>query len=122
MSSNTDSQNEIFRENSQVKQAQVPAKVIYSLRNQPKLFRIREKASNEFQYKNIVICQQQRPPLHTLHVSSIFIYLSMKYLVKHQGLFYPLTDKSAMPFLRNEMPCYLLKSPKTHAILGKCSF
>ena len=22
-----------------------------------------------------------------------------------------------MPFLRNEIPCYLLKSPKTHAIL-----
>ena len=49
----------------------------------------------------------------------------MKDLVKHQrksflqqqnatnqGLFYPLIDKSTMPFLRNEMPCYLLKSPK----------
>ena len=56
----------------------------------------------------------------------------MKDLVKHQrrsflqqqnaanqGLFYPLIDKSTMPFLRNEMPCYLLKSPKTHTILGE---
>ena len=56
----------------------------------------------------------------------------MKDLVKHQrrsflqqqnaanqGLFYPLIDKSTMPFLRNEIPCYLLKSPKTHAILGE---
>ena len=106
--------------------------MIYSLRNQPKLFRIRETASNEFQCKNIVICQQQTPPLHTLPVSSIFIYLPMKDLVKHQrrsflqqqnaanqGLFYPLIDKSTMPFLRNEIPCYLLKSPKTHAILGE---
>ena len=85
----------------------------------------------EFQCKNIVICQQQTPPLHTLPVSSIFIYLSMKDLVKHQrrcfcrrkaanqGLFYPFIDKSTMPFLRNEMPSYLLKSPKTHAILGE---
>ena len=106
--------------------------MIYSLRNKPKHFRIRETASNEFQCKNIVICQQQTPPLHTLHVSSIFIYLPMKDLVKHQrrsflqqqnaanqGLFYPLIDKSTMPFLRNEIPCYLLKSPKTHAILGE---
>ena len=119
---------------SQVKQAQVPAKVIYALGNQPKLFRIREKTSNEFQSKKIVMCQQQTPPLHTLHVSSIFIYLPMKALVKHQrrsflrqqnaanqGLFYLLIDKSTMPFLRNEMPSYLLKSPKTHAILGECS-
>ena len=111
-------------------QAQVPAKVIYSLCNQAKLFRISETASNEFQCKNIVICQQQTPPLHTLHVSSIFIYLSMKDLVKHQrrsflqqqnaanqGLFYPLIDKSTMPFLRNEILCYVLKSPKTHSIL-----
>ena len=37
----------------------------------------------------------------------------------NQGLFYPLIDKSTMPFLRNEIPCYLLKSPKTHAILGE---
>ena len=110
----------------------MPAKVIYSLRNQPKLFRIRETASNEFQCKNIVICQQQTPPLLTLPFSSISIYLPMKDLVKHQrrsflqqqnaanqGLFYPLIDKSTMPFLRNEMPCYLLKSPKTHATLGE---
>ena len=88
-------------------------------------------ASIEFQCKNIVICQQQNPPLHTLPVSSIFIYLSMKDLVKHQrrcfcrkkaanqGLFYPFIDKSTMPFQRNEMPCYLLKSPKTHAPLGE---
>ena len=33
----------------------------------------------------------------------------------------PLIDKSTMPFVRNEMPCYLLKSPKTHAFLGECS-
>ena len=58
----------------------------------------------------------------------------MKTLVKHQrrsflqqqnaanqGLFYALIDKSTMPFLRNEMPYDLLKSPKTHAILGQCS-
>ena len=37
----------------------------------------------------------------------------------NQGLFYPLIDKSTMSFLRNEIPCYLLKSPKTHAILGE---
>ena len=37
----------------------------------------------------------------------------------NQGLFYPLIDKSTMPFLRNEIPCYLLKSSKTHAILGE---
>ena len=56
----------------------------------------------------------------------------MKDLVKHQrrsflqqqnaanqGLFYPLIDKSTMPFLRNKMPCYLLESPKTHAPLGE---
>ena len=78
-----------------------------------------------------MICQQQTPPLHTLPVSSIFIYLPMKDFVKHQrrsflqlqkaanqGLFCPLIDKSTMPFLRSEMPCYLLKSPKTHATLG----
>ena len=94
---------------------------------------MRETGSNELQCKNIVICQQQTPPLHTLHISSIFIYLSMKDLVHqrrsflqqqndaNQGLFYPFIDKSTMPFLRNEMPCYLLKSPKTHAILGECS-
>ena len=35
----------------------------------------------------------------------------------NQGLSYPLMDKSTMSFLRNKMPCYLLKSPKTHAIL-----
>ena len=104
----------------------MPGKVIYSLSNQLKLLRIRETASNEFQGKNILICQQQTPPLHTLHVSFIFIYLPMKDLVKHQrrsfsqhqkaasqGLFYPLIDKSTIPFLRNKMPCYLLKSPKT---------
>ena len=106
--------------------------MIYSLRNQPKPFRIRKTTSNEFQCKNIVICQQQTPPLHTLHISSIFIYLSMKDLVHqrrsflqqqndaNQGLFYPFIDKSTMPFLRNEMPCYLLNS-KTHVILGECS-
>ena len=38
---------------------------------------------------------------------------------KRQGLFYPLIDKSTAPFLRNEIPCYLLKSPKTHTILGE---
>ena len=110
----------------------MPGKLIYSLRNQPKFFRKREKASNEFQCEKIVIFQQQTPPLHTLPVSSIFIYLSMKNLVKHhrqnflqqqnaanQGLFYPLIDKSTMPFLRNEMPCYLLNS-KTHVSLGEC--
>ena len=37
----------------------------------------------------------------------------------NQGLFYPLIDKSTMSFLRNEISCYLLKSPKTHAILGE---
>ena len=95
---------------------------------------MRDTGSNEFQCKNIVTCQQKKPPLHTLHISSIFIYLSINDLIKHQirsfllqqnaanrGLFYPLIDKSTMPFLRNEMPCYLLKSPKTHAILGECS-
>ena len=108
--------------------------MIYSSRNQPKLFRIRKTTSNEFQCKNIVICQQQTPPLHTLPVSSIFVYLPMKDLVKHQrrtflqqenavnqDLFYPLIDKSTMSFVRNEMSCYLLKSPKTYAILGECS-
>ena len=74
-------------------------------------------------------------PLYTLIVSSLSIYLPMKDLGKHQkrsflqqqnvanqGLFYPLIDKSTMPFLRNEMPCYLLKSPKAHAILGEYKF
>ena len=58
----------------------------------------------------------------------------MKDLIKHQrrsslqqqnaanqGLFYPLIDKSAMPFLRNEMPSYLLKSTEISylSILGE---
>ena len=110
----------------------MPAKAIYSLRNQPNLFRIRATASNEFQCKNIVICQQQTPPLHTLPVPSFSIYLPMNDLVKHQrrsflqqqnatnqGLFYSLIDKSTMSFLRNEMSRYLLKSRKTYATLGE---
>ena len=64
------------------------------------------------------------------YLSLTFIYLSMKDLVKHQrriflqqqnaakqGPFYQLIDKSTMPFLRNEILCYLLKSLKTHSIL-----
>ena len=108
----------------------MPAKVIYSLRNQPKLFRIRQQASNEFHCNKIVVCQQQTLPFRKLSISSIFIYLLMKDHVKHQrksflqqqnaanqGSSYPLTDKSTMPFLSNKMHCYLLKSPKMHAIL-----
>ena len=107
----------------------MPAKVIYSLRNQPKLFRIRETASNEFQCKNIVICQQQTPLLHTLPVSYFYLFvdeaprqtsktnLFAATNAATQGFFYPLIDKSTMIFLRNEILCYLVKSPKTHAIL-----
>ena len=104
----------------------MPAKAICSLRNQPNLFRIPATASNEFQCKNIVICQQHTPPLHTLPVSPFSIYLLMNDLVKHQkrsflqqqnaanqGLSYPFIDKSTMSFLRNEMSRYLLKSRKT---------
>ena len=69
-----------------------------------KFFRIRQTASNEFQCKKIVLCQQQTPLLHTLPISSFFIYLLIKDHVKHQGrsflqqqkvtyqgLFYPFT-------------------------------
>ena len=64
-----------------------------------------------------------------------FIYLPMKDHVKHQrrsflqqqkaanqDLFYPLTvpiSNTVMPFLRTQMPCFLLKYPKTYAIQGE---
>ena len=49
-----------------------------------KFFRIRQTASNEFQCKKIVLCQQQTLSLHTLPISSFFIYLLIKDHVKHQ--------------------------------------
>ena len=59
----------------------MPTKVIYCLQNQPpriqkslptKLITIRQTANNEFQYKKIVLYQQQTLPLHTLPIYSFF--------------------------------------------------
>ena len=38
-----------------------------------KFFRIRQTASNEFQCKKIVLCQQQTPPLHILPIFFFFL-------------------------------------------------
>ena len=68
------------------------------------LFKMKFENSNAFQWKKIVLCQQQTPPLQCLPISSFFIYLPIKDHMKHQkqnfsqqqkaanqSLFYPLT-------------------------------
>ena len=72
-----------------------------------------------------------------VHITCLFYFylFAMKDLGKHQkrsflqqqnaanqGLFYPLIDKSTMPFLRNEMPCYLLKSTEIYQFWESIEF
>ena len=98
------------------------------------LFPMKIENSNAFQWKKIVLCQQQTSSLHTFPISSFFIYLSIKHHVKHQRqsflqqqkatnqvLFYPLTipiSNNALFEKRNVLfSTEILK--KTHAIQGE---
>ena len=122
----------------------MPVKVIHCLQNQPlrmqkslstQFFRIRQTASHEFQCKKIVLYRQQTTLLHTLPISSFLSACRSRttWNIKHdacfgkkvanQGFFYPFAVHISNNALSEKLKdCYLLKSPKTHAILGAYRF
>ena len=99
-----------------------------------KIFRISQTVSDKSQCKDIALCQEQTPPLHTLRISSFFIYLLMKDHVKYQrriflqqqktanqGLFYPMTVPISNNALFEKRNTYW-NLQKTHTTLGEYRF